>query len=74
MTRMNLNCRPYLFCKIYIVNYILKGVEVNKETIGLDVIKQVGICGNSLAEEHTFEFMRQSYHVSKIFNREAWNP
>lgn len=54
-------------------NYILKGIEVNEDTIGLDVIESVGIGGNFISEDHTVEYMRDNYWPSKIFNREAWD-
>lgn len=53
-------------------NYIVSGFEVSEETIGFDVIKEVGIAGNFLGEEHTVEHMRESYWVSEIFNRQDW--
>lgn len=54
-------------------NYIVKGFEVNEDTIGVDVIKSVGIKGNFLAEEHTLDYMYDSFVPSKIFTREDWN-
>lgn len=54
-------------------NYILEGVEVNDETLALDLINSVGVGGNYLAEEHTVEYMRSNYWDSKLFNRDAWN-
>jgi trimethylamine---corrinoid protein Co-methyltransferase len=54
-------------------NYILKGIEVTTETIALDLIKNVGIGGNFLCEEHTVKYMRDNYWQSKIFNRESWD-
>ncbi len=54
-------------------NYILDGVDVNADTIALDVIESVGIGGNFLCEEHTVEYMRKSYWFSKFFNRENWD-
>lgn len=54
-------------------NYILKGVEVNEDTIAEDLIENVGIGGNFLAEEHTAMYMRDNYWVSRIFNRDSWD-
>lgn len=54
-------------------NYITRGFEVSEETIGYDMIEQVGIAGNFLGEEHTIEYMHDSYWVSNIFNRDDWN-
>ncbi len=53
-------------------NYITSGFEVSPQSIGLDTIFDVGIKGNFLGEEHTVEYMRDSYWVSDIFGREDW--
>lgn len=53
-------------------NYILRGFEVNEETLAFDVIKEVGIGGNFLGEEHTVEHMRENYWPSSIFSRLDW--
>lgn len=53
-------------------NYIVRGFEVTEESIGFDTIKEVGIAGNFLGEEHTVEHMRDSYWSSDIFNRQDW--
>ena len=53
---------------------IVQGVEVNRETIGLDVIKEVGIGGNYLAHDHTVRFMRPHTWFPKITNRDQWTP
>ena len=49
------------------------GVEVNEETLGVDVIRRVGILGNFLADEHTVRHMRETYWRSTIFNHESWD-
>jgi trimethylamine--corrinoid protein Co-methyltransferase len=53
-------------------NYILNGFDVTEESIGFDVIKSVGIAGNFLGQDHTVEFMRESYWDSTIFSRQDW--
>lgn len=53
-------------------NYIMSGFEVSEETIGLDTIKEVGIGGDFVSEEHTVEHMRDSYRVSKLFTADTW--
>ncbi len=53
---------------------IVRGVEVTRETIGLDAIKEVGIGGNYLAHDHTVQFMRAHTWFPKITNREQWTP
>jgi len=54
-------------------NYILRGIEVNEKTIGLDVIEKVGIGGNYITEEHTAMNMMDNYWYSNLFKREAWD-
>lgn len=53
-------------------NYILKGIEVTDESIGLDVIEKVGFGGNYMAEEHTVKYMHDSYWNSKLFKKDTW--
>ncbi len=52
-------------------NYIIKGVEVNEDTIAADLIEHVGIAGNYMSEEHTVEYLRDNYQPAKIFNRDT---
>lgn len=54
-------------------NYIVSGFEVSEEHIGYDMIEEVGIGGNFLGEEHTVEYLRESYWVSDLFNRDDWS-
>ncbi|HBM79839.1 MAG: trimethylamine methyltransferase family protein [Clostridiales bacterium] len=53
-------------------NYVIKGFEVNEDTIAEDLIERVGIGGNFVAEEHTAMNFRTSYWFSKLFNRDSW--
>lgn len=53
-------------------NYIHRGIEVTKETIALDLIKNVGIGGHYLMEMHTLDHMKNNYLPSKILNKDAW--
>lgn len=54
-------------------NYITRGFEVTEERIGYDVIEEVGIAGSFLGEDHTVEYLRDSYWMSNIFNRDDWS-
>ena len=48
------------------IGRMLEGVEVNKETLALDVINQVGpIPGTFLTEEHTRKWWKQSQFIPK---------
>lgn len=51
---------------------IVEGFEVNRDTIALDVIKQVGIGGNYLGEDHTMEYLRKVSWFPKITSRKKW--
>lgn len=53
---------------------IVEGVEVTKDTIALDVIREVGPGGNFLAHDHTVRYMRPHTWFPKITNREQWTP
>ena len=48
------------------------GVEVTEETLGVDVIKRVGILGSFLADDHTVAHMRQTYWSATVFNQGGW--
>jgi len=53
----------------------LKGIEVNEETLALEVIDKVGPGGNFLAEPHTVAHMRSEFFfpsLSDRSNREKW--
>lgn len=50
---------------------VLKGVEVNEETLGIDVIRNVGPAGNFLANPHTAEHFRNEFFIPKVSDR--WN-
>lgn len=52
-----------------IVSHFVSGIEVNEETLALDVIAKVGPEGNFLAEKHTIKFLEQETWHSKIMNR-----
>ena len=53
----------------------LKGIEVNEETLALEVIDTVGPGGNFLAEPHTVAHMRSEFFFPKVSDRsrrEKW--
>ena len=55
-------------------NYILQGIEVNEETIAAELIEEVGITQNFVAEQHTVKHMRNNYWPTRLFNRTAGMP
>ena len=50
----------------------LKPIEVNEQTLALDVIRKVGVGGNFLAEEHTAAHFRQEMFESDLFLTQPW--
>jgi trimethylamine--corrinoid protein Co-methyltransferase len=53
---------------------IVRGLEVNRETLALELIKRVGIGGNYLAEEHTVRHLREVTWFPALTNRAKWDP
>jgi trimethylamine--corrinoid protein Co-methyltransferase len=54
------------------VRHILRPIEVNDQTLALDVIKKVGIGGNYLEEDHTLEHFREELFLSPLFATMPW--
>lgn len=50
-----------------------RGIEVNDETLALDVIKKVGYSGNYLTEDHTFDNFRTELFMPKLYSREPYD-
>ncbi len=60
---------------VRMIRRVLQGIVVNKDTIGLDVIKAVGPAGNYLSQRHTLKYMRQELSTTQLINRkmrERW--
>ena len=54
---------------------LLKGIQIDDETLGFDAIREVGPSGNFLSSMHTVKFMRQEYFnqtQGDRQSREAW--
>ena len=54
------------------VRHFLKGIEINKETLALDVIDQVGPGCNYLGHEHTARHFREIWYP-KVSNRDNYD-
>ena len=53
---------------------VLQGVEVNDETLALDVIDEVGPGGHFLMADHTIRHMRSEfYYPSSVVDRQGWD-
>ena len=48
---------------------IVRGVEVNDETLAVDVIEQIGPEGSFLAHKHTLKHIRSELHIPRLFDR-----
>jgi trimethylamine--corrinoid protein Co-methyltransferase len=63
----------YELCQV--LDHMAKGFVVDDAHIGLEMIKQIGIGGNFLAESHTIKYMRETLFFPKVFDRQmasAW--
>ncbi len=56
-------------CEIYsIIRHMLRGIEVNDETLAVEVVRAVGPGGHFLAQPHTLQHMRSLY-VPRLLDR-----
>jgi trimethylamine---corrinoid protein Co-methyltransferase len=55
---------------IGMVKRMLRGIEVNKETLALDAIDRVGPGGHFLTDDHTLKHMRTEFWRPGLLNRE----
>ena len=53
------------------IKHFLKGIEVNKETLAVEVIDRVGPGGNFLTEEHTLKHFKEIWYP-KLINRDTY--
>jgi trimethylamine--corrinoid protein Co-methyltransferase len=51
------------------VQRIIRGTEINEETLAVEVIKEVGPGGNFLGHKHTLKHIREELHIPAIFDR-----
>jgi trimethylamine--corrinoid protein Co-methyltransferase len=52
---------------------VVRGIEVNDESLAVDVIDQVGPGGHYLMADHTLQHMRTEFHYpSEVVNRQGW--
>lgn len=49
---------------------VLRGIEVNDDTLAVDLMIEKGPGKDFLAEEHTVKYMRQEYFVPRLANRD----
>ncbi len=53
------------------VRRIMRGFDISRDRIGLNVINEVGPGGNYLAEEHTLKYFREEHWVPQFINRQS---
>ena len=51
---------------------IMRGFEVNKETIAFEVIRRVGVGGHFLEDEHTLRHFKEELWFPSLFDRNNW--
>jgi len=54
---------------IKMVRRCLSGIDINDETLAVDVINNVGSGGNFIMEQHTMNHMRTEQSAPGLFNR-----
>jgi len=68
---------PWLYIDHEMMAYtkrIVRGFEVNEETLAVDVIRSVGSEGNFLSEPHTVRhFRRELWFPSLVWTRDTWD-
>ena len=56
------------------INRILQGIEVNPDTLAVDVIREVGLGGEYLTHNHTMEHFRAEQWDAQLGNRVTMEP
>jgi len=51
---------------------VLRGFEVNEDTLAVDLINEIGPGGSFLAAEHTVRHMRSELWQPRVWSREGW--
>lgn len=54
------------------IRHALKNIDVNDDTLALDVIKEIGPAGNFLGHQHTFQNFRKELLHSDVFDHNNW--
>jgi trimethylamine--corrinoid protein Co-methyltransferase len=52
---------------------LARGIEVDDETLALDLIRSINHSGNYLAEQHTVAHFRSEHYQPKTFVRDPWD-
>ena len=70
-----------MFCRLAVIDneiagsvrQMLAGFEVTKETLAVDVIKEIGPNGTFLEHDHTLHHLRKEMFPSTMFDRSNWS-
>ena len=57
---------------IAMVKRIMRGIEINEDTLALDLIHRVGPGGNFLSEEHTLKHFRKEQFFPRFLDRQNY--
>ena len=53
------------------VSRIIRGIDINDETLAVDIIRAVGPGGHFFSQKHTLDFIGREIHMPKLFDRNA---
>jgi len=56
---------------IGMIERLLKGVNVNRETLAFDVVREIGPEGQFLSHDHTLAFFKEELHFPELFDRQS---
>jgi trimethylamine--corrinoid protein Co-methyltransferase len=56
---------------VHMIKRILAGIEINDDTLALDVIQEVGYGGSFLDHDHTVRYFRQELFFPRLFRRQT---
>lgn len=51
------------------IQRFFRGIEINEETLAVEIIRKVGIGGHFLSEEHTLRHFKDSMWLPELFDR-----
>ncbi len=51
----------------------VRGIDVNIESLAVDVIDKVGPAGNYISEEHTLKYMRSEFFLPQVSDRQSYH-
>lgn len=51
----------------------VRGIEINEDTLAVDVIDRVGPGGNYMAEDHTLKYMRGEFFFPQVADRQSYH-